>query len=170
MSPCIREIAARCDLSASKSLRGNEASSLLSSGLVEGACNCAAFPPDRNGRHNRSLMDARSERAPRECLILGSAQTLVGPVSVFGPIVRSMRPDIDGVAHPGSPVRFIRSDCSMCTICDIGQISVFADHARANRLFQTSDLSFCGIYRNKAPPCLLAREHRLCSVSDIGTG
>jgi hypothetical protein len=46
----------------------------------------AAFPPDRNGRHNRSLMDARSERAPRECLILGSAQTLVGPVSVFGPM------------------------------------------------------------------------------------
>ena len=31
-------------------------------------------------------MDARSERAPRECLILGSAQTLVGPVSVFGPM------------------------------------------------------------------------------------
>src|SRR5882757_7976954 len=84
MSPCTGEITVKCGFSASKSLLGNEASSLLSIGWVEGACN-GGFPARRNERHNRSLMDARSERAPRECLILGSALTLVGPVSVFGP-------------------------------------------------------------------------------------
>src|SRR3954462_7933845 len=104
-------------------------------------------------------MGARSERAPRECLILRSAQTLVGPVSVSGSMFGQCRSDTIIVAHPGDPVCFIRPDRLICTVgdrtsdplaclCLIGQARIVG--------FSGISIVFRQFYQNKASPRLLA--------------